>query len=126
VDLFELGREEKRAGISDPRGAIFRWLDILHERVPGAVVALVGTHGDLFFPLPCDSEASSELEISEDQYSPLGASDSLMQLQFLEAMDEMDARFFRQQSTHSSRAVAAQDTKDDDGSVNGGDDGHVQ
>lgn len=59
VDLFELGRDVKCAGISDPRGAIFRWLDILHERVPGAVVALVGTHGDRFFPLPSPSSVSS-------------------------------------------------------------------
>lgn len=59
VDLFELARDEKCAGISDPRGAIFRWLDILHERVPGAVVALVGTHGDHFFPLRSPSSVSS-------------------------------------------------------------------
>ncbi|CAM9328719.1 unnamed protein product [Ectocarpus sp. 13 AM-2016] len=59
VDLFELGRDEKSAGIPDPRGAIYRWLDILHERVPGAVVALVGTHGDKFFPRPPPSSESA-------------------------------------------------------------------
>lgn len=59
VDLFKLGKDEMCAGTSDPRGAIFRWLDILHERVPGAVVALVGTHGDHFFPLPSPSSSVS-------------------------------------------------------------------
>lgn len=59
VDLFELGKDEKSAGIPDPRGAIYRWLDILHERVPGAVVALVGTHGDKFFPRPPPSSESA-------------------------------------------------------------------
>lgn len=50
VDLFELVTR-RREGVDDPRGAIFRWLDILHERVPGAHVALVGTHTDKFLPL---------------------------------------------------------------------------
>lgn len=49
VDLFELATCT-REGVDDPRGAIFRWLDILHERVPGADVVLVGTHTDKFFP----------------------------------------------------------------------------
>lgn len=51
VDLFELVTH-RRQGIDDPRGAIFKWLDILHERVPGAAVALVGTHTGKFLPLP--------------------------------------------------------------------------
>ncbi|CAM9185767.1 unnamed protein product, partial [Laminaria digitata] len=45
VDLSELVTR-RRQGVDDPCGAIFRWLDILHERVPGADVALVGTHTD--------------------------------------------------------------------------------
>ncbi|CAM9115845.1 unnamed protein product [Ectocarpus sp. 12 AP-2014] len=67
VDLFELGRDEKSAGIPDPRGAIYRWLDILHERVPGAVVALVGTHGDKFFPRPPPSSESAGDEDLENR-----------------------------------------------------------
>lgn len=51
VDLFELV-SHSREGVDDPRGAVFRWLDILHERVPGAAVALVGTHTGKFLPLP--------------------------------------------------------------------------
>lgn len=49
VDRFELVTCT-RPGVDDPRGAIFPWLDILHERVLGADVALVGTHTDNFFP----------------------------------------------------------------------------
>ncbi|CAM9435452.1 unnamed protein product, partial [Laminaria digitata] len=30
----------------DPRGRVCRWLEMLHLRVPGAAVALVGTHTD--------------------------------------------------------------------------------
>ncbi|CAM9466296.1 unnamed protein product, partial [Hapterophycus canaliculatus] len=57
VDVFELSRDPP--GLADPRGAIFRWLDILHDRVPGAVVGLVGTHGDKFFhqASPCSSSS---------------------------------------------------------------------
>lgn len=47
VDLFELV-DHNREGIADRSDAIFRWLDILHERVPGASVALVGTHTGKF------------------------------------------------------------------------------
>lgn len=59
VDLFELKRDADSRGVADPRGAIFRWLDALHDRVPGAVVALVGTHGDKFFPPATPSSSSS-------------------------------------------------------------------
>ncbi|CBN76032.1 LRR-GTPase of the ROCO family [Ectocarpus siliculosus] len=71
VDLFELGRDEKSAGIPDPRGAIYRWLVILHERVPGAVVALVGTHGDKFFPRPPPSSESAGDEDRENRIDVL-------------------------------------------------------
>lgn len=30
----------------DPNGRVYRWLEMLHIRVPGAAVALVGTHTD--------------------------------------------------------------------------------
>ncbi|CAM9751787.1 unnamed protein product, partial [Laminaria digitata] len=30
----------------DPRGRVYRWLEMLHLRVPGAAVVLVGTHTD--------------------------------------------------------------------------------
>ena len=30
----------------DPHGRVYRWLEMLHLRVPGAAVALVGTHTD--------------------------------------------------------------------------------
>lgn len=52
VDLFKLVSDatSRREGPADPCGAIFRWLDILHQRVPGAAVALVGTHTGQFLP----------------------------------------------------------------------------
>ena len=30
----------------DPQGRVYRWLEMQHLRVPGAAVALVGTHTD--------------------------------------------------------------------------------
>lgn len=67
VDLFELERDAAKPGeISDPRGAMFRWLDILHQRVPGAVVALVGTHGDKFFCSTPGSPSSFGTDFSRD------------------------------------------------------------
>ncbi|CAM9927508.1 unnamed protein product, partial [Laminaria digitata] len=48
VDLQALLMEDA-SGVEeggDPHGRVHRWLDMLHLRVPGAAVALVGTHCD--------------------------------------------------------------------------------
>lgn len=48
VDLQALFLE-RDSGVNkdgDPHGRVFRWLEVLHLRVPGAAVALVGTHAD--------------------------------------------------------------------------------
>lgn len=42
VDLQALYNDED----GDPHGRLYRWLEMLHLRVPGAAVALVGTHTD--------------------------------------------------------------------------------
>lgn len=48
VDLRTLFVESTNAveKHGDPNGHVFRWLEMLHLRVPGAAVAVVGTHSD--------------------------------------------------------------------------------
>lgn len=49
----------------DPHGRVFRWLEMLHLRVPGAAVALVGTHSDEFEDAAELEEAVNRLEHRE-------------------------------------------------------------
>ncbi|CAN0171033.1 unnamed protein product [Scytosiphon promiscuus] len=48
VDLHAFSKEVQRAvdDFTDPRGRIYWWLEMLYMRVPGAAVALVGSHVD--------------------------------------------------------------------------------
>ena len=49
VDLYAFS-QEVRSGVenyTDPRGRIYWWLEMLQMRVPGAALALVGSHTDL-------------------------------------------------------------------------------
>lgn len=48
VDLHALFLDAtgKARNDGDPHGRVYRWLEMLHLRVPGAAVALVGTHCD--------------------------------------------------------------------------------
>ncbi|CAN0372780.1 unnamed protein product, partial [Scytosiphon promiscuus] len=48
VDLHAFSKEVQRAvdDFTDPRGRIYWWLEMLYMRVPGAAIALVGSHVD--------------------------------------------------------------------------------
>ncbi|CAM9585483.1 unnamed protein product [Scytosiphon promiscuus] len=50
VDLRAFSKEMLESGVdnfTDPHGRIYWWLEMLYMRVPGAAIALVGTHVDL-------------------------------------------------------------------------------
>lgn len=49
LDALFLDATGKGRNDGDPYGRVYRWLEMLHLRVPGAAVGLVGTH--------CDAEA---------------------------------------------------------------------
>lgn len=57
VDLHALILEAE-SGVQmdgDRQGRVYRWLEMVHLRVPGAAVALVGTHTDVIEPQdPCN------------------------------------------------------------------------
>ena len=48
VDLHAFSKEVQSGvnNFTDPHGRVYWWLEILHMRVPGAAVALVGSHVD--------------------------------------------------------------------------------
>lgn len=64
VDLSALYDDITKEGfhhMQDPCGRIHRWLEMLHLRVPGAAVAVVGTHIDSA-PLSGDAAKIAEVE----------------------------------------------------------------
>lgn len=48
VDLHAFSKEVQSGvdNFTDPRGRVYWWLEMLHMRVPGAAIALVGSHVD--------------------------------------------------------------------------------
>ena len=72
VDLRALFVEAARgveAG-GDPHGRVYRWLEMLHLRVPGAAVALVGTHADAAeFTDPAELKRAVD-RLKQREYSP--------------------------------------------------------